>query len=105
MKQVPVLKPAFQETTCMGAAIAAGIAAGMWTPDDVFSGTGVFARGAEAPPRQQGDTAAAPQQSAQEVPTASVLFTPEVSVSDTERRYGHWKKAVSRSLQLADMAT
>lgn len=36
--QVPVLRPNFQETTCLGAALAAGIGAGLWDVPYVFAG-------------------------------------------------------------------
>lgn len=35
--QTNVLRPHFQETTCLGAALAAGLGAGIWTPAQVFA--------------------------------------------------------------------
>ncbi len=35
--QTPVIRPYFQETTCLGAALAAGLGAGVWTHAQVFS--------------------------------------------------------------------
>ncbi len=36
--QVPVLRPHFQETTCLGACLAAGLGAGIWNTAHVFAG-------------------------------------------------------------------
>lgn len=35
----------------------------------------------------------------------AVTFTPEVSKEAAARRFKHWKKAVGRCLDLADLAT
>lgn len=65
--QVPVLRPVFQETTSMGAALAAGLAVGFWTLEEVFDHSS-----------QQGSTA----------------FSPEASTKEADRRYSCWQKAV-----------
>ena len=75
--QVPVQRPHFQETTALGAALAAGYTVGFW--DMAFV--------AEHPP---GD---------------ATTFTPEASKEAAARRFKHWKKAVGRCLDLADLAT
>ena len=75
--QVPVLRPNFQESTALGAALAAGLGVGVWDEDFVTKHS----------------------------PDACVCFEPAVPVEDSERRYAHWKKAVGRCLDLADLAT
>lgn len=75
--QVPVQRPHFQETTALGAALAAGYTVGFW--DMAFV--------AEHPPDD------------------ATTFTPEVSKEVAARRFKHWKKAVGRCLDLADLAT
>ncbi|PNW84172.1 hypothetical protein CHLRE_04g224150v5 [Chlamydomonas reinhardtii] len=77
--QVPVLRPAFRETTSMGAALAAGLAVGFWTKEEVFSGGDRGARGV-------------------------TLFAPSISSNQASRRYARWNKAVERALDLADLA-
>lgn len=90
--QVPVLKPSFQETTSLGAAIAAGLAAGMWTEADVFSSDAtVF--GSAAVGTSDADNVASMHG-----------FMPTEAAERIERRYRHWRKAVSRALDLADLA-
>ena len=42
--QVPVLRPSFRETTSLGAALAAGLAVGFWSMDDIFAGEGLHVR-------------------------------------------------------------
>jgi glycerol kinase len=74
--QVPVQRPNFQETTALGAALAAGLGVGFW--DEAFVLT---------PPADAGTT-----------------FAPAVPPGDADRRFGHWRKAVSRCLDLADLA-
>ncbi|KAF8063674.1 hypothetical protein HT031_003529 [Scenedesmus sp. PABB004] len=74
--QVPVQRPHFQETTALGAALAAGLTVGLW--DEAF---------VRAHPEG-----------------ASRTFTPSVSREEADRRFGHWQKAVSRCLDLADLA-
>ena len=70
-------RPHFQETTALGAALAAGIGIGFWSEELVFS-THAY---------------------------NTMEFKPAISVEEAERRYGHWEKAVQRSLDLADLAT
>jgi glycerol kinase len=73
---VPVERPAFQETTSLGAALAAGLAVGMWSREQVFAaGTDGKAR-----------------------------FEPSVSSAASDLRFSRWQKAVSRCLDLADLA-
>lgn len=74
--QVDVERPAFQESTSLGAALAAGLAVGMWGEEFIFSQT---------------------QEN-------KATFTPQNAAEDTERRYVHWKTAVGRSLDLASLA-
>ena len=74
--QVPVRRPHFQETTALGAALAAGIGIGFWSEDLVFS-THAY---------------------------NTTEFKPVMSIEEAERRYSHWEKAVQRSLGLADLA-
>ena len=70
-------RPHFQETTALGAALAAGLSVGFWDLSFV----------AEHPPHD------------------ATTFTPAVSGEDAARRFKHWKKAVGRSLDLADLAS
>lgn len=74
--QVPVLRPHFQESTSLGAALAAGLAVGVWRPEQVF---------------EHDDS-------------RGVTFNPAVGEEDTQARHARWKKAVSRSRDLADLA-
>lgn len=74
--QVEVVRPNFQETTALGAALAAGCAVGLWS--HTF---------ATAHP-----------------PNDSTRFKPSISAAEAEKRYGHWSKAVGRALDLADLA-
>lgn len=57
------------ETTCLGAAYAAGIGVGFWTAEEIFSTA------------SEGET----------------VFEPEMSASDCNLRYGQWTDAVRRS--------
>jgi len=75
--QVPVHRPHFQETTALGAALAAGLTVGLW--DEAFV--------------------------TQHRPDNVTTFQPSVTAQAAAKRFGHWKKAVSRSLDLADLAT
>jgi len=74
--QVPVVRPHFQETTALGAAFAAGLAVGFWDKDFVLT-------------HPEGHC---------------TTFTPSVTVEESEKKYKHWQKAVSRSVDLADLA-
>ncbi|MEU3545570.1 glycerol kinase GlpK [Streptomyces longwoodensis] len=66
---VPVVRPRVSETTCLGAAYAAGLATGVWNDLD--------------------ELAAHWQQDAE--------WTPAMDVSVREREYHHWRRAVERS--------
>ncbi len=71
---VPVIRPAVTETTALGAAFAAGLAAGFWSGQDELR-----ARWAE-------DT----------------RWEPQMDETEREERYARWKKAVERSLDWED---
>ncbi|XP_019876137.1 glycerol kinase isoform X2 [Aethina tumida] len=66
---IPVVRPTMLETTCLGAAIAAGMAAGIqvWTLDKIQ-------------------------------PVPSDTFTPSISENARDVKYSRWKKAIKRSL-------
>jgi glycerol kinase len=75
--QVPVVRPASQESTSLGAALAAGLTVGMWDSHTIFNslqGSGV------------------------------TRFSPAVKPEATARRYARWCKAVSCALHLADLS-
>lgn len=74
--QVPVHRPEFQETTSLGAALAAGLAVGFWDEAAVFSH-----------PKDR-----------------YAVFSPQASPENVAQRYEHWKIAVQRSLDLAQLA-
>ena len=67
---VPVVRPTVAETTCLGAAYAAGLAVGFW-PDT--------------------DTLRANWQE-------DAKWTPEMDPAEVEREFGQWRKAVDRTL-------
>lgn len=67
---VPVLRPVISETTCLGAAYAAGLATGVWQDQD------------ELRTHWKRDTA----------------WTPRMDDATREREYRNWRKAVERSL-------
>ena len=97
--QVDVERPAFLETTAMGAALAAGLAVGFYSrefvePWAVEGGGGK--KGGRAEDGDGGGAAAA---------GGARVFAPRVSADEAARRYAHWNKAVSRSVGLADLAT
>jgi glycerol kinase len=75
--QLPVRRPAFQETTSLGAALAAGLAVGMYSPDQVF----------------REDTA-----------EGSTVFVPKLEKQAADMKYASWKTAVQKSFGLADLA-
>ncbi|MFF9161506.1 FGGY family carbohydrate kinase [Streptomyces longwoodensis] len=66
---VPVVRPRVSETTCLGAAYAAGLATGVWSDLD--------------------ELAAHWQQDAE--------WTPAMEASARDREYRHWRRAVERS--------
>lgn len=73
---MPVVRPKFQETTALGAALAAGLTVGMWDEAFVLQ-------------QPNGD---------------SQVFQPSISEQESAVRFKHWQKAVTRSLDLADFA-
>ncbi|MDJ1137163.1 glycerol kinase GlpK [Streptomyces iconiensis] len=66
---VPVIRPVVAETTCLGAAYAAGLATGVWSDLDELRAH--WKRDAE--------------------------WTPRMSAEERDREYGNWRKAVERS--------
>ena len=81
-----MLRPPSIETTALGAALAAGLAVGFWTHDEVL-GQGDFDSGVDHHPSVN----------------AGMKFTPTVSDAERERRFVSWCKAVERSYNLADL--
>ncbi|KAK9102076.1 hypothetical protein Sjap_019330 [Stephania japonica] len=73
----PVVRPADIETTCLGAAYAAGLAVGVWKEDDIF------ASGAKG-----NDT----------------VFQPKLDEELRKKKSESWRKAVSRTFDLADLS-
>ncbi|MCO5557933.1 hypothetical protein L7F22_011506 [Adiantum nelumboides] len=76
----PVLRPADIETTAMGAALAAGLAVGVWTESTIFASTEIGAA--------SGDT----------------IFYPKIEEKQRQERYDSWSIAVEKSFSLADLA-
>ncbi|KDD76694.1 FGGY carbohydrate kinase [Helicosporidium sp. ATCC 50920] len=72
--QTPVRRPSNLETTSAGAAIAAGVGLGLWTPEQAF----------EQLRSDQG----------------TVLFEPRISAEDAATRHRSWKMVVERSFGL-----
>jgi glycerol kinase len=72
--QVPVRRPANLETTSLGAALAAGIGAGVWSEREALGGRG-----------KEGGT----------------LFSPRIGAGEARARHARWALAVERSLGLA----
>jgi glycerol kinase len=70
---VPVVRPEITETTCLGAAYAAGLAVGYWPDLDTL--------------RAQW--------------RASASWQPAVSEAEREAGYARWRKAVERTLNWA----
>ena len=68
---VPVVRPAVAETTCLGAAYAAGLAVGFWPDLDTLRGQW----------REHG------------------AWRPAMTSETREREFGQWKKAVARTLE------
>ncbi|KAG2569276.1 hypothetical protein PVAP13_7NG378900 [Panicum virgatum] len=73
----PVVRPADIETTALGAAYAAGLAAGVWTKEQVFAGL-----------HKENTT----------------VFRPKLDEAHRKKRADSWYKAVSRSFDLADLS-
>eukprot|EP00199_Chlamydomonas_sp_CCMP681_P001310 CAMPEP_0119107008 /NCGR_PEP_ID=MMETSP1180-20130426/7896_1 /TAXON_ID=3052 ORGANISM="Chlamydomonas cf sp, Strain CCMP681" /NCGR_SAMPLE_ID=MMETSP1180 /ASSEMBLY_ACC=CAM_ASM_000741 /LENGTH=609 /DNA_ID=CAMNT_0007092431 /DNA_START=328 /DNA_END=2157 /DNA_ORIENTATION=- len=71
--EVPVVRPNFPETSCLGAALAAGLGAGIWEHHQVFAGHSYSA----------------------------TTFKPSLVHEDADVRYERWKDAVRRSFGLA----
>ncbi|HWF00761.1 MAG TPA: glycerol kinase GlpK [Caulobacteraceae bacterium] len=67
---MPVVRPHVPETTCLGAAYAAGLAVGFWESPEALRAHWKEDR----------------------------RWTPAMDPSDRERRYGEWRKAVERTL-------
>ena len=67
---VPVVRPTVSETTCLGAAYAAGLAVGFWPDLDTLR-----ANWAE-----------------------DARWSPEMAAEQVEREFGQWRKAVARTL-------
>eukprot|EP00775_Hariotina_reticulata_P008276 gene8276-8463_t len=65
------------QTTALGAALAAGLTVGLWDLSFVTDHR----------------------------PSNVTTFQPSVTGQEAAKRFGHWKKAVSRSLDLADLAS
>ena len=76
--QLPVLRPGDLETTALGAALAAGIGAGMWTVDQVFDGK-------------------------EKKNESDEIFQPQISSQEADSRYGKYTLAVERSFGLASL--
>ncbi|XP_077237986.1 glycerol kinase-like [Tasmannia lanceolata] len=74
----PVVRPDDIETTALGAAYAAGLAAGVWTEDQIFAA---------------GDKA-----------TKARIFQPKLIEEQRKKRLDSWYKAVSRTFDLADLS-
>jgi glycerol kinase len=74
---VPVVRPADVETTARGAALAAGVGVGLWTPQSVFEPQA--AAGAE----RDGE---------------AVRFTPSIDAASRAARVQRWDAAVQHSL-------
>lgn len=71
---VPVIRPRITETTCLGAAYAAGLAVGFWPDLDTL----------RAQWRQD------------------AVWVPAMDAAEREREYGRWKRAVERTLNWQD---
>ena len=81
---LPVSRPANVETTAAGAALAAGVGAGLWREEDIFA-----------------DSAEADVGSRNSAASSSALFQPTTDAVTREARYAKWADAVERSLGLA----
>ena len=75
--QVPVRRPLHMETTSLGAALAAGIAVNFWSVEEAFADL----------KHSSGGT----------------LFVPAVDEAAANKKHEKWKKAVERSMNLAEI--
>lgn len=75
--QLPVRRPAFQETTSLGAAFAAGLAIGLYSPDQVFT---------------------------EDNAGGSRVFEPKLEKQAADKKYASWKIAVEKSFGSAGLA-
>eukprot|EP00959_Pyramimonas_sp_CCMP1952_P353992 7416435-Pyramimonas_sp.AAC.2 len=73
---IPVVRPEDIETTARGAALAAGIGAGLWPAEAVF--------------QEEGSSAGKP-----------TTFAPSIGEEERTARYATWSKAVGKSLDWA----
>ena len=73
---LPVVRPEVAETTCLGAAYAAGLAVGFWPDQEALRAN--WRKSAE--------------------------WTPAMSDAARERDYRQWRKAVARTLDWVDQA-
>jgi glycerol kinase len=73
--QCLVRRPVFQETTALGAALAAGIGIGLWTEEEVLLSHAY----------------------------GSTDFRPTIGPKRAAERFRKWNRAVERSVQLADL--
>lgn len=67
---MPVHRPAMRETTALGAAIAAGLAVGVWENFEELKGVNT---------------------------KGSTVFRPHIKKNDAEARFSRWQKAVAMS--------
>jgi len=67
---IPVRRPAMRETTALGAAIAAGLAVGVWESIDELKTVNT---------------------------EGSTSFSPKISKEESEERFARWEKAVQMS--------
>lgn len=72
---IPVVRPAYIETTALGAAYAAGLAVGVWSENDIFSSGG-----------------------------ETTTFRPLIHAELRKKKVESWCKAVSRTFDLADLS-
>ena len=76
--QAPVIRPAYQESTALGAAFAAGLGIGLWDEGFVFGGPSTSSSS-----------------------STSSTFSPALSPEDLAPRFSKWQDAVKRSFGLA----
>ncbi|GAA0147564.1 carbohydrate kinase [Lithospermum erythrorhizon] len=74
----PVVRPAYIETTAIGAAYAAGLAVGVWTEEEIFS----------SKEKMKNDT----------------KFQPVLDEESRNKKVASWCKAVERTFDLADLS-